>query len=106
MHKATTRECRFLSNHHASVFLNATEDQVLSCRIGDLAEVLLLVLGELFTTTVGYEAEALQVERDLLELLNMLPVYGGIWGRRFAIPSQGLVRHRGLVQQMSSKQGE
>ena len=79
MHKATTRECRFLSNDHASVFLNATENQVLNSRIGDVADILLLdiynVLRELFTTTVGDKSKVLQAERDLLELLNMLPVH-------------------------------
>ena len=101
MHKATVLECRFLSNHHATVFLSATEDQVLNSRIEDLADVLLLVIYTVLrkspTTAVGDKAKALQAERELLALLNMLPVYNIVRRYLGAIPSQELVRHRGLA---------
>ena len=42
--KAITREYLILSNHHASVFLNATEDQAISSRIEELVNIQLPVI--------------------------------------------------------------
>ncbi len=76
---AFQREYLILPNHHASVFLNDMEDQVLSNRIEELVNVQLpdiyTVLRSLFATAVGHKTQALQAQRERPELSNVMPAY-------------------------------
>ena len=88
------REYTILPNHHASVFGNAMEDQVLSNGVEELVNVqspnMYSVPRSLFATAVGNKTKPLQAQRGRTELSNMMPVYSMVQrypGIRFRMAS-------------------